>query len=142
MAFSKPASGDNFTNGDNDGRLLLIDPLSVKTGVTTSASPEPVDVIVANVVVLDGDDAGHRYEDTYIFGKVLFNSLKGRIGDDPVLGRLGRGPKVPGKHPSWILKDFTDADVKVAEAYIAANPVKPKVSSPIPTSTSGDKPPF
>jgi hypothetical protein len=102
---------------DFEGNLLLITPTEFLTGdeaVETQFGPK--DVVVADVVVLDGDEV-EEHSGLYIFqGKLLF--LKRYVGKKPYLGRLGKGDtKVNGNFP-WVLEAATEEDKQVAREYL------------------------
>lgn len=114
--FAAPAApGSGITWNDHNGRLLLIVPNAVKTGIQTSLGLS--DAVAADVTVLDGPDAGTEYPDTLIFPKILQSQVSGRIGQK-VLGRLGQGTAKPGQSAPWMLGEATDADKAVATAWL------------------------
>jgi hypothetical protein len=94
----------------------MIEPLSEETGIPTVHGEAKA--IRANVVVLDGPNAGERHDDTLVFPKVLSSQLRPKIGEK-VLGRLGQGQKKPGQSAPWILNEATEADVQIGVAYLA-----------------------
>ena len=57
-----------------------------------------------------------------IFQGALIGSLKGAVGGDPVLGRVGLGVKKPGQNAPYILMPFTAQDAVIATAYIQRLP--------------------
>jgi hypothetical protein len=114
--FSAPATSSGISWADLDGLLLMIEPLSEETGIPTVHGEAKA--IRANVVVLDGPNAGERHDDTLVFPKVLSSQLRPKIGEK-VLGRLGQGQKKPGQSAPWILNEATEADVQIGVAYLA-----------------------
>jgi hypothetical protein len=109
------------------GRLVLVQPRSIETGIATAFGT--AEAVRADVVVLDGTDAGTKYDDALIFPKVLQQQLRGRI-DEKVLGRVGQGQAKPGQSAPWILAEATEADIKLGVAWLEK------------TSVSSAKPPF
>lgn len=123
-ALEDPSKGDQFNNEENLGRLLIIEVLEVDS-INTSASDEPSDVIKANVwAVTEGDgktvlDEPIAYEDTYLFGRVIYSSLKSKVGKT-VIGVLGQGEKQKGKNAPWVLNPANDKQkAKAQKAYDA-----------------------
>lgn len=120
--FSGPASAVGINWADLKGTLLLFTVKAVETDVQTSfgmANP-----VRADVVVLDGPDAGEAFDDTLVFPKALIGQLKSKVGGK-VLGRLGQGAAKPGQSPPWLLSDATDEDKKVAREWLAKNAPPP-----------------
>lgn len=120
--FSAPASAVGINWADLKGTLLLFHVKAVESDVQTSfgvAHP-----VRADVVVLDGTDAGDTYDDTLVFPKALIGQLKSKVGGK-VLGRLGQGAAKPGQSPPWLLSDATEDDKKVARGYLAKNAPPP-----------------
>jgi hypothetical protein len=117
--FQQPSQGDQFKAAELVGSLVLIYVLELREDVTTSFGP--ADAIAADIHVLQGPGAGDSYKNTLIFQKALIGSLRGAIGGDPVLGRVGQGTAKPGQSAPYILHPYTDADAAVATAWIQAN---------------------
>lgn len=115
-AFDAPSSGARIT--DFEGSLLLVKPTSKEEGISTSFGP--ADAIVADVVVLDGEEANaDPYTDVYVFQKALQGQLKAKVGTGRyVLGRLGKGTAKPGQSAPWILQDPTEQDKDTARTYL------------------------
>lgn len=122
MQFNQPrTTGDGINLKDYVGRLILAYPKEIREGVSTSFGPK--DPLLADIVILDGPEAGKEYTDTLIFQGFLIGQLKGYIGDpNPALGRIGYGQGKPGQQPPYMLADFTDADAATATAYLQRNP--------------------
>lgn len=136
-----PPGGGNFDARTLNGSLLLITPLSHEQDIKTSNGLK--DAIKANIVVLDGTEAGNEINGGLIFQGRLIGQLKGRIGNGMVLGRLGQGPAEKGKNPPWILEDPNAGDKEKARAYLAANPfVQPAVEqrAPEPVAAAAGNP--
>lgn len=143
-AFASPgAAGDGFVVADANGHLVIIAVHSLETGIVTTLGER--DAIKATVHDID---AGHTYEDTLIFPKVMIGSLKGRIGQK-VLGRIGQGTAKPGQNPPWIIADASGdpAAVQAATAYLdaykangftAPEPVAAPPAAPAPTVDLSD----
>lgn len=119
--FAQPAAGtgDSISWEENKGALLMIKPTG--TEETTTEYGETT-VVVADIVVLDGPNEGTKYEQNWIFPKVLQSQTKKYINTGQIaLGRLGQGEKKPGKSAPWMLQDFTPQDAELAQAYINKN---------------------
>jgi hypothetical protein len=126
--FSDPGTGgDNLPLKDVNGSLLICEPTSVETGITTVHGPS--DAVKATVHVVDGPLAGTTYTDTLIFPKVLQSQLGSKIGQK-VLGRLGQGVAKPGQSAPWTLNPASPADHTAAEAFLAARPAAPALANP------------
>ena len=95
--FNEPSSGDFLDFDELNGSLLLFTVLEEQKGINTTFGAK--DAIIADVVVLDGDQAGTMYEDSMVFPLVLRAQLKRSIGE-MVLGRLTTGTAKPGKTSS------------------------------------------
>lgn len=113
--FDKPASATGIKWEDHKGRLLLIEPSALETGVPTSLGDK--DAVRATVTIIDHPDGAEEYNDTLIFPKVLISQTRSMVGKK-VLGRLGQGQAKPGQNAPWRLDDYTDADAKAAGDYI------------------------
>ena len=109
------------------GRLVLVQPHSLETGITTAFGV--ADAIRADVVILDGPDAGTKHDDTLIFPKVLQSQLRNQVGQK-VLGRVTQGQAKPGQSAPWILAEATDADTAIGVAWLNR------------TAVTSAKPPF
>ena len=126
-----PGSGDRFVPVDEEGRLLLIDVLSLEREVLTPGiGSGSTDAIRANVHILDGPNP-RTLDDTLLFGTVIRSQLSKQIGAR-VLGRLAKGEKKPGKNPPWILAAATLEDTAVAEGWVRANEPAPVLQSAAP----------
>lgn len=116
MAFEAPsAATESVKVADLNGKLLILEPVEFKTGITTVHGE--ADAIEVNIVNLD-DNTVHN--NVLFFNVALKNSLKSKIGQK-VLARIGQGVAKPGKSAPWILVDATgDADaVAKANAFIS-----------------------
>lgn len=114
---SAPSSGDKLDLNALNGALIYIKAIAEKKDIETSFGK--ADAIQANVAVLDGPHKGAEYDDVLIFPRVLASQLRGDIGGEPILARLGKGEAKPGKSAPWMLKEATDADKAIGEKYEA-----------------------
>lgn len=116
MTFVAPTApqGDMVKPADLNGHLLIITPIAMREGITTSLGE--ADAIAVDLVDLTD---GVEYHDVLFFNKALVSTLNNNIGNQ-VLARMGQGIAKPGKSAPWILLDATqDAnDVKLATDYI------------------------
>ena len=116
MAFEAPSTAtESVKVADLNGKLLIIEPVEYKTGITTVHGD--ADAIEVNIVNLD-DNTEHN--NVLFFNVALKNSLKSKVGHK-VLARIGQGVAKPGKSAPWILVNATDsqADIDKATAYLA-----------------------
>lgn len=111
------SSGVNVT--DFEGKLLLVygtEYLSGEDAIQTEYGEK--DVVVADIVVLDGDDS-EEHSGVYIFQGKLIGALKRHVGKRPYLGRLGKGEaSKKGYQKPWAFLDPSDADKAVARKFI------------------------
>ena len=114
--FQQPHQGDRVDMKDLVGSLILIWAREVREGIVTPFGDK--DAIACDIHVLDGGKGGEKFENTLIFGGALVGSLRGAVGGDPVLGRVGQGISKPGQNAPWILQPFNDADAALATGYI------------------------
>ena len=131
--FASPGSTSGIDYASLNGRLLLIQPHSLEASVKTSLGDK--EAIRADVVVLDGPDAGTEHVDTLIFPRVLIGQLRSRIGQK-VLGRMSQGTAKPGQNAPWLLQEATDADKQVGIAWLSNNALAQ------PAAAGAGKPPF
>lgn len=108
----EPGSGINWTTLAN--RLLLFSVHSVEQGINTAYGVK--DAVRADVVVLDGPNAGEQFANTLVFPGVLISQLKTKVGRQ-VLGRLGYGQAKAGQQPPWKLEAASDAEKQAATHY-------------------------
>jgi hypothetical protein len=118
--FQQPSQGDQVKIADLLGSLVLIWAKEYREDIQTVHGP--ADAITGDIHVLDGPKGGEKFENTLIFGGALIGSLRGAIGGEPVLARVGQGVSKPGKNPPWVLNPFTDADAAIATGYIQRMP--------------------
>ena len=118
--FQQPSQGDKFDVGQHTGRLCLFYVHEVRQGITTTFGEK--EAVACDIQVLDGPDAGETFNDALIFQGALIGSLRRAAGGDPVLGRIAQGVAKPGQQPPYVLSEFTDADAKLAQAWITAHP--------------------
>jgi hypothetical protein len=113
-----------------NGALLLVRPTAVEEKVKTSLGEK--DAVVADVTVIDGDDAGEEFADALIFPLVLQGQLRRSIGRQ-ILGRLGKGLARPGQSAPWVLAAPTADDRKAGMRWLANDIAAP---------ASAGEPPF
>lgn len=113
---SAPAPSGGIKLDEHQGKLLIIEPLSIETGVQTAYGP--ADPVCANVHVLTGPGTSEDYPSALIFPKVLAGQLKGQIGKK-VVGRLGQGTAKPGQSAPWVLEEATADDLTKAQEWLA-----------------------
>lgn len=124
---------DKFAPHENNGALLLFFPTAFQAQVKTAHGD--TDAVTARVVRLND---GRVYDNAMIFSTALVTQLKSAIPDGMVLGTLGQGVNTKGS-PPWLLSPHTEADVAMAEQWLAANPriSQPPVQAAAPASTWG-----
>lgn len=139
--FEDPATATPMPYNDLSGSLLLFDVLSFEDNVPTKFSEpgEKSPAIRADVLVIDGPQAGTRLTEVLVFPKMLQAQLRPRVGKK-VLGRLGQGAAQAGKNPPWELNPATMEDRSKAEALLARTAASPAPASGITPSTG--QPPF
>lgn len=128
MSFSKAASGgDQFQPSEyynyqtGFGHLLLIYPKAYDPAMRTKASENPSSAADCDIVVVDKpgpDGAPLVFREARLFGN-LARSVRHLTEPDGTpkkyLGRIGQGEKQVGKNPPWILLDWTDQDLALAQ---------------------------
>lgn len=128
-----PATGDGWKveDDENVGELLLVTPL--RSEKVTGFENKEVEVIVADVVVLNEKkpEKSVEHEEVFFFGGWTKGALRGFIGERRVLGRLEKDKsKGRGKNAAWVLEDADDDDIAVARAYLeTVDPFKQKGAS-------------
>lgn len=121
--FSAPSgiSGEKITQFN--GELLLVKPTEVIPEMNTKRGLAK-DVVRADVGVLTGERAGEKIPDMLVFQQALKRELIKVLdakANPYLLGRLGQSAAKEGKDPAWIFIAFTEEDVTVARAWLAAN---------------------
>lgn len=134
---AEPSGGIDWKTLAN--RLVLFHIISNEAGIKTVHGVK--DAVRADVVVLDGPEAGKKYDNTLVFPGVLIGQLKAKVGKQ-VLGRLGYGEAKPGQNPPWKLSPATDQDKATGQRYLASPLANPAPVPDDPWGASGDKPPF
>lgn len=110
---------------DFEGKLFVIEPLALETGITTVHSIEKgdTDAVRANAWVLKSKDGSkyEEFEDTLVFPRVLIGQLRKAIGKSVVVGRLIKDTENQrrGQKPPWKLADPSEADMKAASSFWA-----------------------
>lgn len=110
-------SGVKFTSFE--GNLVLVYGTEYLTGddkVKTENGEK--DVVVADVVVLDGEEGPEEHSGLYIFPTVLIGTLKRHVGKRPYLGRLTKGSEKKNGNLPWIFQEPTEEDKAAARKYI------------------------
>jgi hypothetical protein len=116
--FDNPGATTAINLADLKGRLLLLKPSRVETGISTVLGTK--DATVVTVHVLDGTDSGQVYTEAFIWPKVLQMQLRPNVGTGRYyLGRLGQGLAKPGQNPPWNLDNPTEDDREKARKYLA-----------------------
>lgn len=116
--------GGGIAWADHKGKLLIIEPLSVETGIRTTFGD--ADAVKADVHVLTGPEESEDYPETLVFPKLLASQLRSNIGRK-VVGRLGTGVAKPGQSAPWLLEEATADDMAKAQAWLSRS--KPQVTS-------------
>ncbi|MGW6260348.1 hypothetical protein [Streptomyces sp. NPDC055085] len=112
--FAQPTSpsGDKFDLKNLGqswlGTLMLVYPKELKADFD-SGKFTPTDVVVADIVFVDGPEAGRFFSDAFIFAKFIVADTKTFIGGGPVLGRLGRKQGKEGE--GWVILEHNPNDV-------------------------------
>jgi hypothetical protein len=128
--FSKPASVGNFPKLEQlRGRLLLIRPIKLETGLlssnSTPSNPQFYDRLTADVTVLEGIPAGFdkfEFREMFLSQSRLISQNKDALRTGGmVLGRLDtyKPGQTPGKGNPWGLSDFTPEDAVLARRYLS-----------------------
>lgn len=115
VSASPPSGGIEWE--DHNGKLLVIEPLTVETGIKTSFGEK--DAVRGNVHVLTGPTESEDYPDCLVFPKLLIGQLRGNLGSK-VVGRLEQGVAKPGQKPPWRLAEATEDDLAKASAWLKA----------------------
>lgn len=114
--FGKPSSSAGIEWKNLLGKLVIVKVHEVIASMKTVHGDGSA--VRADVIVLDGDDAGKEYNDTLIFPKVLQSQVKSQVGG-MVLGRVGQGVAKPSQSAPWTFNEATEADAVIARAYLA-----------------------
>lgn len=117
--FNDPANADFINFNDVNGALMLFTVYEETPEHLTVHGPNTA--VVADVVILDGDQAGTVYNNAPIYPIALKKALRKSIGGQMVVGRLGQAPGKPGQNPAWILDTATSDDKQIAQAYVDAH---------------------
>ena len=114
--FAAPASVASIDYHALMGRLLVIEPTAVETGVQTVLGEK--DAVRATIHVIDAQPP-YSIEDSLIFPRVLQGQLRSRLGQ-MVLGRLTQGQAKQGQNPPWMIADATPADQQAGQVWLMA----------------------
>lgn len=119
--WDKPADSEFFVIKDNVGALCIFAVNEFLPQFRTKMGTS--DTIKAEIVVLDGPNAGKRYGEGLLFGRALVPQLKGKVGGKPVLGRLtqNQADAKPGQSAPYRIADPTDDDKAKASEWVKAN---------------------
>lgn len=112
------------------GRLLLIEPTKLETGLVSAKFSEPgkphiYDRMTVTLRVLDGGPIPgfqeSEFVDMYLSQTRILSQCKAAVGKHMVLGRLDtfKPGETPRKGNPWGLADPTEADKAAARAYLA-----------------------
>lgn len=133
--FQQPsAGGDQVKVNELIGSLALIYVHEFRQGISTVNGPS--DAVTVDLHVLQGPKAGESYENTLIFQKVLIGSLKGAVGGEPVLARIGQGVAKPGQSAPYVLQPHTASDAAVATAWIQSRMTAVQQPAPAPPAAA------
>lgn len=113
VSAAPPSGGINWE--DLNGKLLIIEPLSVENGVKTSFGDKTA--VKATVHVLTGPGESEDFDDAMLFPTLLVSQTKNQIGQK-VVGRLGQGTAKPGQKPPWLLEEATPDDIEKAQEWL------------------------
>ncbi|MGH3599136.1 MAG: hypothetical protein ACRDQH_02470 [Pseudonocardiaceae bacterium] len=136
--FKPPAATSGITWEDHKGRLFLIEPKSVESGIQTTFGEK--EAVRADVTVIDAPDAPEVFTDALIFPGVLISQTRSLL-NEKVLGRLGQGVGKPNQKPPWRLEDATEDEIGIGIRYLDSR--KPKSTNPFASTSSAQaEPPF
>jgi hypothetical protein len=145
--FDAPASASGIDLKELHHQLLLIKPLRLELNVNTALGPK--DATVADIHILDGDNAGTMHTAVFLWPKVLQSQVATNTGTGRYnLGRLGQGTAKPGQNPPWKLDDPIEADKELARRYLGSDKFKENTTTPPaaapgdPWGTADETPPF
>lgn len=109
MKFREPQGQSGIDWKSLHGSLVMMWGTRVEKDVHTRHGVK--DVVVGEVHVLDGEQAGQAFHDAWIWPSVLQSELRPLIGtDEGVLGRVALGAATGGRSAPWILDKPTDED--------------------------------
>lgn len=136
--FRSPTAASGIQWESHVGHLLLIEPKSVDTGISTTFGEK--DAVRADITVIDAPDLPEVFEDALIFPTVLISQTRSLIGEK-VLGRLGQGQAKSGQKPPWRLVDATEDEIEIGVRYLDSR--KPRSNNPFVSASSAEaQPPF
>lgn len=126
---SAPAPSSGVPWAELNGALLVVEPLSYETGITTTNGIK--DAVRANVYALRSATESVDFEDALIFPLVLLGQARRSMGLK-IVGRLIQGAPDAGKNPPWMLDTATPDDIAKAEAWFAARAQPTFAAAPPP----------
>lgn len=113
--FARPKGGGGSSIKDDMGSLLVVRPTDFLKDYTSSVGTG--DVVRADWLVCDGENAGEIREEGMIFNRPLVRELARVIRENPgglFVGRLSLGAReIKGNKP-FIFQDFTDEEHALA----------------------------
>jgi len=123
--FAKPSEAPStsdawrFEHADNLGKLFLITPYKEEEKEDKFKPGSTKSVIIADVVEINEKKPAESelHTNVWINGGWTKGSLRGFIGEQKVLARLGQGPLDRGNKP-WTLEDATEDDKAPALSYL------------------------
>ncbi|WP_433415064.1 hypothetical protein ACQP1V_36340 [Microtetraspora malaysiensis] len=116
FGFSQPSAGSDWKAADHVGHLILFYVREIRENIVTTFGNS--DAIAVDLVVLT-DPSGPRAEpQVLLFQKALIGSLRGSIGKEPVLARLGQGTAKAGQSAPYILQPYSEQDAAYATTYL------------------------
>lgn len=126
--FAKPSeapAGDGNkwpVNKGNLGKLMLVTPLREQTVANKLGDKgDTKQQIICDVVIINEKkpEKSELIEDAEMEGGWILGALRGYIGEERVLGRLGQdAAKGKGDRAAWVLEDADDDDYAAAQAYV------------------------
>lgn len=142
--FDVAGSGSTVNLRDLVGKLVLFAPTefvqcerdeqgnAISGGVMTKEYGRK-DAIIADLVVIDGDNGPELYDDAMIFSTKTFGPLKRRIGKKYLAVPNWGTEKIKGNFP-MLLTEPTEAQVQMARDYVAGR----TVAAALPDSETED----
>lgn len=118
---SETYTSDYFKAIEHVGELILFRPLATGESRWLDNDGNPKTAVFADVIILTGDQAGHKFENAELTTQVFVNTLRSIAGTgDEVVGRLTGGPTLTKPKNGYDIGDVTKADLAVYEKFLAA----------------------